>query len=103
MFKQLAFAASVAVMAPCMALAAQQSATPNQSPAPPLSINPEASTLNGSAQLGHKSAKQSLAQRLSQSNGTIQPLAVDPGMDKLPPATGTTMPVLKPPPNVQSK
>ncbi len=102
MFKQLAFAACV-VMAPGMALAAQQSAAPNQSPAPPFSISPEAPTSNGSAQLGHESAKQSLDQRLSQSNGTIQPPAVDPGMDKLPPATGTTMPVLKPSPRVQSK
>ena len=99
MFKQLAFAVCVAVMAPCMALAAQQSVTPNQSPVPASPpMNPAAPTSNGSAQ----SAKPSLAQRLSQSNGTIRPPAVDPGMDKLPPATGT-MPVLKPPPNVQSK
>ena len=99
MFKQLAFAVCAVVMAPCMALAAQQSVAPNQSPVPASpSINPAAPTSNGSAQ----SAKPSLAQRLSQSNGTIRPPAVDPGMDKLPPATGT-MPVLKPPPNVQSK
>jgi hypothetical protein len=100
MFKQLAFAVCVVVMAPCMALAAQQSVAPNQSPvpAPPSSLNSAAPTSNGSAQ----SAKPSLAQRLSQSNGTIRPPPVDPGMDKLPPATGT-MPVLKPPSNVQSK
>jgi hypothetical protein len=103
MLKQLAFAAGVAVMAPCMALAAQQSAAPSQSPAPPSSINPQAPNSNSPAQLGGESGKQSLAQRLSQSNGTIQPPAVDPGMDKLPPANGTSMPVLKPPPNVQSK
>jgi hypothetical protein len=96
MFKQLAFAAGMAVMAPCLALAAQ----PSQAPA--ASINPQAPS-GGSPQLGHESSKQSLAQRLSQSNGTIQPPAVDPGMDKLPPAAGTAMPVLKPPPNVQSK
>jgi len=101
MLKQFAFAACVVVMTPGVALAAQQSAAPSRAQAPPFSINPAAP--NGSGQLGGEGARQSLGQRLSQSNGTIQPPAVDPGMDKLPPAAGTTMPVLKPPPNVQSK
>lgn len=103
MLKQFVFAACVVVMTPGVALAAQQSAAPNQAPAPPFSIDPAAPNSNGSAQPGRESAKQSLAKRLSQSNGTIQPPAVDPGMDKLPPATGARMPVLRPPPNVQSK
>jgi hypothetical protein len=103
MLKEIAFAACVVAMTPSMGLAAQQSAAPNQSPAPPFSTNPGAPTSNGSAQLGRQGAQQSLGQRLSQSNGTIQPPAVDPGMDKLPPATSPSMPVLKPPPNVQSK
>ena len=103
MLKQFAFAACIVVMTPGLALAAQQSAAPSQAQAPPFSIHRAAPNSNGPAQLGGQSARQSLGQRLSQSNGTIQPPAVDPGMDKLPPAAGMSMPVLKPPPNVQSK
>ena len=101
MFKQFALAAVVAVGAPTCVLAAQQ-ATPNQSPAPPFSVAPEAPKSDQSAQQGKHDADQSLAQRLSESNGTIQPPPVDPGMNKVPPQTGT-MPIVKPPPNVQSK
>lgn len=119
MFKQIALAvplaAALAIAAPACVLAATaaapmpspgqtpgQSAAPTQSPAPPFSIAPATPKSNGSAQLGKQDADQSLAARLSQSNGTIHPPPVDPGMTKVPPQTGT-MPVVKPPPNVQSK
>jgi hypothetical protein len=102
MLKQIAFAAFVVAMMPCVALAAQPGVAVNPPPVSSFSTNPEAPTSHGSAQLGRQSANQSLAQRLSHSNGTIQPPAVDRGMVKTPPSNGT-MPVLKPPPNVQSK
>ncbi|HSU04488.1 MAG TPA: hypothetical protein VLI93_02860 [Acetobacteraceae bacterium] len=94
-------AAALAVAAPGCVLAAQQAA-PNQAPAPPFSIAPEAPKSDQSAQQGKRNSDQSLAQRLSESNGTIHPPPVDPGMNKVPPQTGT-MPIVKPPPNVQSK
>ena len=105
MLKQVLLTAGLVLTAPGCLLAAQsvtQPTAPNQSPAPPFSFAPEAPKSDDSAQLGKSSADQSLTQRLSQSNGTIQPPPVDPGMNKVPPRTGT-MPVLKPSPNVQSK
>lgn len=101
MLKQFMLAAGLAVFAPGCLLAAQDVA-PNQSPAPPFSLSPTTPKSGESAQLGKQDANQSLAQKLSQSNGTIHPPPVDPGMDKVPPQTGT-MPVVKPPPNVRSK
>ena len=103
MFRQYLLAVVITTMVPGMALAAQQSAAPNQSSAPRVAITPAIPNSNGSAQPGRQSGQPSLAQQLSRSNGTIRPPAVDPGMDKLPPATNSTMPVLKPSPNVQSK
>ncbi len=101
MLKQFMLAAGLAVFAPSCLLAAQDVA-PNQSPAPPLAISPSAPKTGESVQLGKQDANRTLAQKLSELNGTIYPPPVDPGMDKLPPETGT-MPVVKPPPNVQSK
>ena len=100
MLKRLALTAALAVLGPGCVLAAQE--TPNVSPAPPFSMTPEAPKSKQSEQLGKQDADKTLAQRLSDSNGTIRPPPVDPGMNKVPPRTGT-MPVLKPPPNVQSK
>jgi hypothetical protein len=101
MFKMLTLAAGLAVATSALALAAQ-GAAPNQSPAPPFSINPAAPKSDQSALSGKNDRDKSLAQSLSESNGTIRPPPVDPGMSKVPPQTGT-MPVLKPPPQVQSK
>jgi hypothetical protein len=101
MLEELAFAAGVVLMVPSAMLTAQQTTVPPQ--ATPFSINPEAPGSHGSAQLGHLGAGQSLTDRLSQSNGTIQPPDVDPGMQKLPPPSRGNMPVLKPAPNTRSK
>ncbi len=101
MLKQLMLAAGLAVFAPSCLLAAQDVA-PNQSPAPPFALSPSTPQSAGAAQPGTPDASRTLAQKLSESNGTIHPPPVDPDMAKVPPQTGT-MPVVKPPPNVQSK
>jgi hypothetical protein len=106
MLKSVIVVAAVAVFAsgPSVVLAAQNA--PSQSPAPPFTYNPTAPNSGQSAQVGHNDAKQtanqSLTDKLARSNGTIAPPQVDTGMTKSPPRTGT-MPILKPPPNVQSK
>ncbi len=104
MLRQYLLALVIAATVPGLALAAQQSAAAQtQSPAPPVAITPAIPNANGSAQPEPQRSQPPLAQQLSRSNGTIRPPAVDPGMDKMPPATRSTMPVLKPPPAVQSK
>ncbi len=106
MLKSITVAAALAVFAtaPGVVLAAQDA--PNQSPAPPFSYNPAVPNSHESAKIGHQDAKQTanqtLADKLARSNGTITPPPVDTGMTKTPPRTGT-MPIVKPPANVQSK
>lgn len=103
MLKQIAVAACIAVSASTLALAAQStgSSEPSQAAAPPYSPSINQPQSDKSSQLGKQD--KTLAETLSQSNGTIQPPAVDPGMAKAPPATEPTMPVVRPPANEKSK
>lgn len=87
-------------MSPMVAMAAQEQ-TP-QATAPGVTISPDQPKSSNSANQAKQDA--TLAQKLSQTNGTIKPPPVDPGMAKVPPpGTQGTMPVLHPPANAQSK
>ena len=87
-------------VAPVVGMTAQEQ--PAQATAPGVTIAPDQpKSSRSAAQAGHDAT---LAQKLSQTNGTIKPPAVDPGMAKAPPAgTQGTMPILHPPANTQSK
>lgn len=79
-------------LAPWLALAATPAATPN----PPQS-GPNVT------QAPLQAGKPTITQKLSESNGTIHPPPVDPGMTKAPPPTAETMPIVRPRSNVKSK
>lgn len=83
-----------------LAMAAQEQ-TP-QAAAPGVTISPDQpKSPRSAAQAGQDAT---LAQKLSQTNGTIKPPTVDPGMTKAPPpGTQGAMPILHPPANTQSK
>lgn len=84
---------TVAMLTSAAALA--QPTQDSHATAPGSTISPEKPQASRSA---------NLAQSLSRTNGTITPPQVDQGMAKTPPPnTRGNMPVLHPPPNVQSK
>ncbi len=98
--KILAATFLICSLSPMIAMAAQEQ-TP-QATAPGVTISPDQPKSSRSAAQGREDAN--LAQKLSQTNGTIKPPSVDPGMAKAPPANARgTMPVLHPPANTQSK
>jgi hypothetical protein len=69
---------------------------------PGFTISPEQPKSN--EPVNHANQSANLAQTLSRTNGTITPPQVDRGMAKPPPSNAQgNMPVLHPPPNVQSK
>jgi len=85
---------------PVSVMAAQEQAV--QPTAPGVTISPDRPKSSQSAAQAGQDA--TLAQKLSRSNGTIKPPAVDPGMAKAPPPdTRGTMPILHPPASTQSK
>lgn len=85
---------------PFAALAAQDQGA--QPAAPGVTISPDRpKSPDSAAQAGQDAT---LAQKLSRTNGTIKPPAVDPGMTKAPPPESRgTMPILRPPATSQSK
>ena len=90
----LAMLGSVAVFA--------QQTQGSHAAAPGFTTSPEKPKSNRSVNQANQSGN--LAQTLSRTNGTITPPQVDRGMAKSPPSnTQGHMPVLHPPPNVQSK
>ena len=98
--KKLAAILLACSIAPLAALAAQDQAA--QSAAPGVAISPDRPKSSQSA--GQADQDATLAQKLSRTNGTIKPPAVDPGMTKAPPPdTRGTMPILRPPATTQSK
>ena len=77
-----------------------QSAPAGQTPPP---VTPRGPTTTPPEQIapraGNSTGGGSMSDRLSRSQGTVQPPSVDPGINKSPPAPGAagTMPVIPPP------
>ncbi len=100
MWKILALSCGFAFAVPALGFAAQSQ--PSQAAAPGVSTPLTQPKSDQSAGLTNQD--KTLGQRLSESNGTIHPPAVDPQMAKSPPPDQLgTMPVLRPPASQQSK